>query len=100
MHLVCPHCYNPVELDELPSSGEIVCSSCGSSFRLEDKSTTIWNSQTGQRSLGKFEIIGTLGVGAFGTVYKARDTELDRVVAVKEIGRASCRERVCVWGVR
>ena len=25
----------------------------------------------------------TIGVGAFGTVYKARDPELDRIVAVK-----------------
>ena len=25
----------------------------------------------------------TVGVGAFGTVYKARDPELDRVVAIK-----------------
>jgi len=33
--------------------------------------------------LGKFEILKTVGQGAFGTVYKARDTELDRIVAVK-----------------
>jgi WD40 repeat protein/tRNA A-37 threonylcarbamoyl transferase component Bud32 len=35
------------------------------------------------RTLGKFQLGELLGKGAFGAVYKARDTELDRVVAVK-----------------
>jgi hypothetical protein len=33
--------------------------------------------------LGKFQLLEAVGRGAFGTVYKARDTELDRVVALK-----------------
>jgi WD40 repeat protein/tRNA A-37 threonylcarbamoyl transferase component Bud32 len=33
--------------------------------------------------LGRFELIETVGIGAFGTVYKARDARLDRVVAIK-----------------
>jgi WD40 repeat protein/tRNA A-37 threonylcarbamoyl transferase component Bud32 len=35
------------------------------------------------RTLGTFQLGELLGKGAFGAVYKARDTELDRVVAVK-----------------
>jgi len=59
----------------------VVCSSCGSSIQLEGAGTATW--LEGPRRLGKFEILGQIGVGSFGTVYKARDTELDRTVAIK-----------------
>src|SRR5262245_20490128 len=36
----------------------------------------------GQR-LGPYEILGPLGAGGMGEVYRARDTRLDRIVAIK-----------------
>src|SRR5215471_16524479 len=82
MNIVCPHCHSPIEIVPPPARGEIACPSCGSSFRLDLESTTAWNRPAGRR-LGRFELLGVLGQGAFGTVYKARDPELDRFVALK-----------------
>src|SRR5450755_2682068 len=82
MHLGCPHCQNPIELADLPSGGEIICAGCGSSLQFDKFATATFTTPANQR-LGKFEILSTLGHGAFGTVLKARDTELDRTVAIK-----------------
>src|SRR5262245_16233836 len=80
MHVICPHCHNPVEVDPAAAQREVACPGCGSSFRIEPTATTPFE---GQRKLGKFELLGTVGYGAFGTVYRARDPELDRIVAIK-----------------
>src|SRR6266852_1978872 len=38
---------------------------------------------TGTR-LGPYQILASIGAGAMGEVYKARDTRLDRIVAIKK----------------
>jgi len=39
--------------------------------------------------IGHYEILGLLGAGGFGTVYRARDTRVGRTVAVRVLGDTS-----------
>src|SRR5436309_544787 len=82
MHLLCPHCYHPIELNDPAAQADFLCPSCGSTVRLANAGSTRAPS-AGARSVGRFLLLAEVGCGAFGTVYKARDPELDRVVALK-----------------
>jgi serine/threonine protein kinase len=48
------------------------------------------------RRLGKFELLEELGIGSFGCVLRARDTELDRAVAIKVLraGQLASRDDI------
>ncbi|MGE4614421.1 MAG: protein kinase, partial [Planctomycetota bacterium] len=83
MQIRCPHCQNPIETVAGDESFDYDCESCGSSFNLATDLETIGPDDASTRSIGHFELVEQVGMGAFGTVYKARDSELDRSVAVK-----------------
>jgi WD40 repeat protein len=82
LDLRCPHCGSPVHLDdEFPC--EVICRNCGSSFRIEPDAPPSLRPADLPKTLGRFQLLELLGRGSFGAVYKARDAQLDRSVAIK-----------------
>lgn len=82
MHVFCPHCRTQIELLSLPTPHDVLCPTCGSTFQIATESTQT-GSGSAVRNFAKFELIQIVGTGAFGSVYKARDSSLDRIVALK-----------------
>ncbi len=78
----CPHCQNPIEIVADSKDEEAICPSCGSSLTLDTSRSLTWNKQR-LPQIAHFELIEAVGRGAFGTVYKARDHQLQRLVAIK-----------------
>jgi serine/threonine protein kinase/tetratricopeptide (TPR) repeat protein len=81
-HLSCPHCHKAIPISESTGEKQLTCSSCGGNFRFDLAHTPTWSPQALPR-LGQFELLKEIGQGAFGTVFRARDADLGRIVAVK-----------------
>ncbi|TWT86738.1 Serine/threonine-protein kinase PknB [Pseudobythopirellula maris] len=80
LHLRCPHCQNAIELAADAELTSVACPSCGSGFSLVGgpKGGTVEIA-----TVAHFRLTERVGMGAFGSVWKAHDTKLDRTVAVK-----------------
>ena len=79
----CPHCHNRMEVVDDAELKDIICDACGSAISLLGNQATISLKRDSRRTLGHFELISRLGTGHFGAVWKARDMQLERTVAVK-----------------
>ncbi|MEM9184901.1 MAG: protein kinase [Planctomycetota bacterium] len=82
LNVRCPHCQSPVSITPDAELESIGCPQCGSAFSLlDDKNETHLAGAVTQ--VGQFRLIERVGMGAFGSVWKAHDTSLNRTVAVK-----------------
>lgn len=80
LRLRCPQCQEGVELLADAPLDDITCGACGSQFGLTDSPD---KPAAEPVSLGRFVLRERLGIGGFGAVWRARDPELDRDVALK-----------------
>ena len=83
MQIRCPHCHQPIEVVNDDPYEEMSCESCGSGFNLAKGIETVEDDGSHAQSIAHFTLADCLGQGAFGSVWKALDTELDRTVAIK-----------------
>ncbi len=81
MRVHCPFCSNTVEWDGDESVHLENCPKCGK--RLTFLSETATYSPKELQPLGHFQLLLHVGTGHFGEVFKALDTQLGRVVALK-----------------
>ena len=73
----CPHCCQLVEILDCASLRDIECPMCENRFSVIDEM------MADCPTLHRFDLLAVIGAGSFGTVWKARDRELDRQVVVK-----------------
>lgn len=78
--MICPFCRQRFVTGDL-NSQTLHCEKCGNSFRLEKHYS---EPAVGEiRFIGRFQLLERVGQGSFGAVWRARDTRLDRIVALK-----------------
>ena len=77
MRFRCPFCYYTISVDDMSRGYPVVCAGCGKEVLIPpgrfDPGCII----------GDFVILEKLGAGSIGTVYKATQLSLDRLVALK-----------------
>jgi hypothetical protein len=81
MRIVCPHCSHLIEVSQSGTPRDLPDQASDST--VPEGSHAARSCAKMHQRLGKLTLLDRLGAGSFGEVWKARDTELNRLVAVK-----------------
>lgn len=79
--LRCQHCHSVLTRTDETLDQDPSCPTCGS--RLSSRPGLLASAIGCNSRMDQFELLGIIGKGQFGTVWRARDTLLDRIVALK-----------------
>jgi WD40 repeat protein len=83
VHIHCPNCGGAIELIDLMAANQVECPSCHTTFPVDHSPSMPGSLRLYANRIARFELLEAVGTGGFGTVYRAFDPELERIVAVK-----------------
>lgn len=84
MQVRCPQCQNEILFESDSDLANMDCSNCGGHFGLVNVDQNALSTIVGtQRTIAHFELQAEVGHGASGSVWRALDTKLSRIVAIK-----------------
>src|SRR5262245_56217747 len=83
MRLRCPNCRTDLDIVPVEAAIEVKCPSCGSMVDISGNQETITYVRPRLGELGPFVLLEHIGRGHFGDVYRAKDSRLQRDVALK-----------------
>ena len=87
LRVLCPKCRTHIQVANEILPDELCCPECEHRFNLLQGGPPVEEAEGGglrlKRMIAHFQLLEQLGMGAFGSVWKARDTDLDRMVALK-----------------
>ena len=98
----CPHCLSPIAWELVPSDQpvEVECPECGHVFRQEGQATSSGASTVAPArpveedselpaAFGPYRVVGMIGQGGMGLVYKARHAATGEEIAIKTVRAAT-----------
>src|SRR5260370_39033546 len=81
MRIVCPHCSHLIAVSQSGTPSDVPDQASDSTVSEGPRAAR--SRAIPHQRLGKLTLLDRVGAGSFGEVWKARDTELNRLVAVK-----------------
>lgn len=79
----CAHCGAASYVSGKPIGEDVECGNCGRTFPFVPQLLTPSFLTQPPERIGRFQILELLGQGSVGHVWKAKDTQIDRIVAIK-----------------